>query len=130
MTSLADAGDGSSTGGLRWERPTWPRVAVIVALLLFAFFVLRQCQQDQVRLTEEQAIAAAEDQVDFTPEQTQIRLLRQDIDRTPFWFVSLSRIEGEGDNERFTELAVVRINANTGEVMSVQEKNPRQGAEP
>ena len=130
MTSLADAGDGRSSQGVRWERPTWPHVAVIAALLLFAFFVVRPCQQDDIRVTKEQAIATAEDQVDFTPEQTQIRLLRQDIDRSPFWFVSLSRIEGEGEGERFTELAVVRIDANTGQVTNVQEKNPRQGAEP
>ncbi len=127
MTSLADAGNGSRTrriGG--WERPTWPRVAVVAAVLLFAFFVVRPWQQDQVRVTQEQAIATAEDQVDFDPEQVQARFLRQDINRSPFWFISLSSVRGTGQNERFSDLAVVRIDANTGQVMSVQEKSPKQ----
>jgi uncharacterized membrane protein YkoI len=88
---------------------------VVVAVLLFAFFVARSCQEDQIRITEEQAIATAERQVDFTPENTQIRLLRQGIDTRPFWIVSLS----------ISRLALVHIDANTGKVTKVEEQEPR-----
>jgi hypothetical protein len=86
-------------------------------VLVLAFFVARNCQQDQVRLTEEQAIAIAERQVNFEPEQTQIRLLRQGLNSRPYWFVSLS-IPGERE-DTFRRLATVQIDANTGKVAEV-----------
>jgi hypothetical protein len=107
---------------------------VVVAVLLFAFFVARSCQEDQIRITEEQAIATAERQVDFTPENTQIRLLRQGIDTRPFWIVSLSIPKGDSE-DRFSRLALVHVDANTGEVTEVTEQenvkqgNARQGKE-
>jgi len=83
-------------------------------VLLFAFFVVRGCQQDEIRVTQEQAVAIAREQVDFEPRRTQIRFLRQGLNGQPNWVVSLS-IPGANDNE-FRRLAVVRIDANTGEV--------------
>lgn len=94
-------------------------------VLLFAFVVVRSCQQDQVRITEQQAIATAEDQVNFTPENTQIRLLRQGIDTRPFWIVSLSIPKGDSE-DRFSRLALVHVDANTGEVTEVEEQDPRR----
>jgi hypothetical protein len=130
MTSVADAdgrsgnADGRSpTHATAWRRPTWPRLAVIGALLVVAFFVSRGCQQSQVRITEEQAIATAERQVDFKSENTQIRLLRQGLNSKPFWIVSLSVPGGEGENT-YSHLALVRIDANTGEIAEVQEGQP------
>jgi hypothetical protein len=132
MTSVADAdgrsgnADGRSrTQATAWRRPTWPRLAVIGALLVLAFFVSRSCQQSQIRITKEQAIATAEKQVDFTPENTQIRLLRQGLNSKPFWIVSLSVPSGEGE-DTFRRLALVRVDANTGKVESVQEGERQQ----
>ena len=92
-------------------------MAVLVGVLVLAFFVARGCQQSQVRITKEQAIATAERQVDFEPQRTQIRLLRQGINSRPFWIVSLS-IPGERSGT-FRRLATVRINANNGKVEEV-----------
>jgi hypothetical protein len=91
---------------------------VIVAVLVLAFVVAQTCQKSQVRLNKDQAIAKAEDQVDFEPKRTQIRLLRQGIPGKPFWIVSLSR-PGRTPGT-FSELAVVRIEANTGKVVDVK----------
>ena len=102
-----------ATGG-----PTWLRVAVIVAVLAVAFVVAQTCQQSQVRYTKEQAIAKAERQIDFEPDRTQIRLLRQGITSEPFWIVSLS-VAGEREDS-FRELAIVKIDANSGKVDSVK----------
>ena len=93
-------------------------MAVIVAVLGVAFVVAQTCQQSQIRLTKEQAIAKAEARVPFEPDRTQIRMLRQGITSEPFWIVSLS-VAGESDNE-FRELAIVKIDANSGKVDSVR----------
>ena len=94
------------------------RVAVIVAVFAVAFVAAQTCQKSQIRLEKDQAIAKAKEQVDFTPRHTQIRLLRQGITSEPFWIVSLS-VPGERANT-FRELAVVRIDANSGEVADVK----------
>ncbi len=90
---------------------------VIVGVLLLAFFVARGCQQSQVRITEQQAIATAEREVDFEPQRTQIRMLRQGINSKPYWIVSLS-IPGERTGS-FRRLATVKVNANNGKVEQV-----------
>jgi len=91
---------------------------VIAAVLVLAFVVAQTCQKSQLRLNKEQAIAKAENQVDFEPVRTQIRLLRQGIPGKPYWIVSLSR-PGKRPGT-FSELAVVRIDANTGKVKDVK----------
>ena len=68
--------------------------------LLGVHLLRRQaCQDNQIKVTQDQAVALAKKQVDFEPENTQIRLLRQGLDRQPFWIVSLSIPKGpEGPN--------------------------------
>jgi hypothetical protein len=96
---------------------------LVVALVLVAAFVFAQtCQKDQVRVSKEQAIQTARGQVSFEPERTQIRLLRQGINSKPFWIVSLS-IPGKTD-DTFRRIAVVRVDANTGEVEDVEGGRP------
>jgi hypothetical protein len=90
---------------------------VIVAVLVAAFVFAQTCQQSQVRVSKEEAIATARDEVDFTPRRTQIRLLRQGIQSKPFWIVSLS-IPGDRE-DTFRRLATVRVDAHTGKVEEV-----------
>jgi hypothetical protein len=91
---------------------------LVIALVLVAAFVFAQtCQKDQVRVTKEQAIQTAREQVSFQPGRTQIRLLRQGLNSKPFWIVSLS-IPGDTE-DTFKRIAVVRIDANTGQVEDV-----------
>jgi Peptidase propeptide and YPEB domain len=102
--------------------PAWIRPAVILAVLVLAFVAAQTCQKSSIRLDKEQAIAKAEEQVSFTPQQTQIRLLRQGLASKPYWVVSLSR-PGEVEGT-YSRIAVVRINANTGKVESVERGRP------
>jgi hypothetical protein len=96
---------------------------LVIALVLVAAFVFAQtCQKDQVRVSEEQAIQIARDEVSFEPERTQIRMLRQGLNSKPFWIVSLS-IPGETE-DTFERLAVVRIDANSGRVEDVEGGRP------
>ena len=90
---------------------------VIARRAVAAFVVAQSCQKYQVRMSKEQAIQTAERQVDFSPQRTQVRLLRQGLNSQPFWIVSLS-IPGERTST-FRRLATVRIDANTGKVAEV-----------
>ena len=120
MTPTAQADTGRWGTPLTRGGPAWLRPAVIVAVLVLAFVVAQTCQKSSIRLDKNQAIAKAEDQIDFKPTQTQIRLLRQGVPSEPFWVVSLSR-PGKAEGT-FSALAVVRIDANTGEVESVKQQ--------
>ena len=96
---------------------------LVIGLVLVAAFVFAQtCQKDQVRVSKEQAIQTARDQVTFEPERTQIRMLRQGINSRPFWIVSLS-IPGELE-DTFRQIAVVRVDANNGKVEDVERGRP------
>jgi hypothetical protein len=90
---------------------------VIGCVLIVAFVAANTCQKSSIRLDKNQAIAKAETQVEFSPQRVQIRLVRQGITSRPFWMVSLSR-PGQKPGT-FTDLAVVRINANTGKVEGI-----------
>lgn len=118
MTAAAGPQVGRWGTTLRSGGPTWIRVVVIVAVLVLAFVAAQTCQKSSVRLDKDQAIAKAEQQVDFTPTRTQIRFLRQGLSSKPYWVVSLS-VPGRLENT-FRELAVVRINANSGKVEDVR----------
>jgi hypothetical protein len=87
-------------------------VALFVAALLFA----RSCQGQTVRLTQQQAVAAAQRELDFRPQRTQVRLVRQGLNAHPFWAVSFSI---PGPNGSFKRLTTVRVDGNTGAVAAV-----------
>lgn len=87
-------------------------------MLVVAFIAAQTCQKSQIRIDKDQAIATAMERVDFKPQRTQIRLLRQGITSKPYWIVSLSIPTDR--NDVFRELALVKIDANTGKVHSVK----------
>jgi hypothetical protein len=96
-------------------------------VLVAAFVFAQTCQKDQVRVSKEQAIQTAMQQVSFEPERTQIRLLRQGINSRPFWIVSLT-IPGETEGT-FRHIAVVRVDANNGKVENVDSGRPAPSGE-
>jgi hypothetical protein len=97
--------------------PTWPRFAVVAAVLVLAFVISRTSGSE---ITQEEAVAKATGLVEWVPEDTQVRLLRQGIDRHPFWIISLSIPSPDG--QTYEELAVVRIDAESGEVVQFEEQ--------
>jgi hypothetical protein len=103
----------------RPPQPTWLKVGLVVVLFALTLFAARSCQQSQIRVTSDQAIAAAEKRIPFEPTSVQVRMLRQGIASRPVWVVSLS-VPREGERDVFDELAVVRVNANTGKVLDVR----------
>jgi hypothetical protein len=98
---------------------------VVAAVLLLAFVISRASDSE---VTQEEAVAKATEQVDFVPEDTQVRFLRQGLDRHPFWVISLS-IPGK-DPQTYTDLAVVRIDAESGKIVEFREqKDATRGAD-
>ena len=107
------------------RKPTLLRVAGLAAILVLALFVAKGCQDRDVQVTEADAVAAANEAVDFEPNYTQVRLLRQGINRKAYWFVSLSIPIGfDGDRpDLFAALAVVQIDSASGEIVSIKEQS-------
>ena len=98
-------------------RPSKRGVIAFLALLAVTAVAAQSCQQSQVRVSKEQAIQTARVEAGFTPERTQIRLVRQGLQSHPFWAVSFSIPAESGDD--YDRLTTVRVDANTGEVDSV-----------
>jgi hypothetical protein len=92
-------------------------VLAVVALIAVTAFAAQSCQQSQVRLSKEQAIEVAQPRAGFTPERTQIRLVRQGLTGRPYWAVSFSVPAASGDG--YAKLTTVRVDANTGTVEAV-----------
>jgi hypothetical protein len=105
------------------EPPQGPRrltrrgVIAFVALLAVTIVAAQTCQQRQIRYTKEQAIVTARPQAGFTPQQTQIRLVRQGLNGHPFWAVSFSTPSASGDG--YARLTTVRVDANSGKIDAV-----------
>jgi len=98
------------------------RLGGVVVLFALTLLASRSCQQDQVRVTKEQAVSTAKRQIQFDPTRVQVRMLRQGLNSRPNWIVSLS-IKQPGttiNEEKFKELALVRVDANTGKVVDIK----------
>jgi hypothetical protein len=92
-------------------------VAAVVALIAVTAVAAQSCQQAQVRVDQERAIATARKEAGFTPERTQIRLVRQGLTGRPYWAISFSVPAASGDG--YAKLTTVRVDANSGEVDAV-----------
>ena len=95
----------------------WFRIAVIAGLLLIIFVASRSCQRHGLDVSQEEAIEIAKEEVDFEPDEVQIRLLRQGVNYTQRWVVGLA--EKRPNGERFNSTVVV-IDASTGDVIEVR----------
>jgi hypothetical protein len=109
---------GASADSRRAPARPGKRALLAVAVLFVITLVAAQaCQQAQVRVTKERAIAAARPEAGFTPERTQIRLVRQGLNSHPFWAISFSIPAASGDG--YARLTTVRVDANTGKIAAV-----------
>ena len=84
-----------------------------MALFALTFVVAQSCQQSQVRIDQQRAVEIARPKAGFTPERTQVRLVRQGLNGTPFWAVSFS---GGG------RVTTVRIDADKGTIAAVNQE--------
>jgi hypothetical protein len=101
-------------------RLTWRAVLAVAVLVAVTFVAANSCQQSQVRLSKEQAISAAQPRAGFTPERTQVRLVRQGLTGHPYWAVSFSTPAAGG--EGYERITTVRIDANSGKIAAVNQE--------
>ena len=101
---------------------------LVVGLFVLTLVAATTCQRRQIRVSKETAVATAERAVDFKPERTQVRLVRQGLNGRPFWAVSLSIPSPDGDQGEFARLTTARIDANTGKLVALTDDNERERA--
>jgi len=89
----------------------------MVAIVVIGLTLTRVLDRGGARVSEERAVEIARPHVDFTPEGHNIRLVRRGIPPRPFWAVSFWIRDATG---KLTRVTVVLVNADTGEVTSVQ----------
>jgi hypothetical protein len=89
----------------------------VVAVLVAAFLFTRSCGADDVRISDDRAIAIARKEIDYTPDTVQVRLIRRGIQARPFWAVSLSTV---GPDDRPERITVVVVDARTEAVAEVR----------
>lgn len=90
--------------------------AVLAIVALTGIFSARRGLQ----IEKHDAIAIAHEAIDFEPERTNIRLVRQGIGGTAVWAVSFS-IPAGGDASGFERITTVLVHAGTGEVLEVND---------
>jgi hypothetical protein len=100
------------------RRPA-PGVVVLVLALVGAFLVSRGCQRTYVRISEEQAVALGERQLDFDPQGHNVRIVQRGVPPKRFWAVSYFIRNERGG---FRKLTVLLIDANTGKVEEITDR--------
>jgi hypothetical protein len=101
-------------------RSRWAGIAFIGGLLLVALIVTRTCGSSDNLVSDDEAVAAARAEIDFEPEQTSVRFLRQGVPSRPYYAVSFSAgTEGQPGYRNTTVL----VNASSGEVTDVNREH-------
>jgi hypothetical protein len=101
----------------RPARVTRRGVIAFAALVVATVIAAQSCQQSQIRISKERAIATARPEAGFAPDRTQVRLVRQGLNGHPFWAVSFSVPAASGDG--YAHLTTVRVDALNGRVEAV-----------
>jgi Peptidase propeptide and YPEB domain len=109
-TASTDAGSGR---GLR-DRPLG-RIALLVAVLLFALLVARTCGSTQPDVSADEAVEIARAEIDFEAPEYQIRNVPRGFDRRA-WIVDLYT----GTPRNPGRCSQVEIDAESGDVISTR----------
>jgi hypothetical protein len=122
-SSVRPSSPASHTG----RRPAWLRPTVlVVGLFAVCLVAATSCQRHQIRISQQQAVVTATRAADFTPQRTQVRLVRQGLNGHPYWAISLS-IPGKG-GDGYARVAVARVDANTGKLVAFTDNASQEGA--
>jgi hypothetical protein len=113
--------DGTSSNGhesaarpARDLRDRWAfRVAVLIAVLFVAFVSTKSCARQQNRISQDEAVAIAQKQIDFEFTRYQVKYLPQGVPPVYYWAVNFAK---EDANGQVVHTEVVLVNASTGVV--------------
>lgn len=100
-------------------------LVAVGAVLAISLIFFRSCSG--IEISEEDAVATARAEIDFEPERTEARVLRQGIPTRPVWVVVFTVSDPEGGRNDFLRHAAVRVDARTGELIDVEISEPDDG---
>ena len=100
-------------------------LVAVGAVLAVSLVFFRSCSG--VEISEEDAVATARAEIDFNPERTEARVLRQGFPTRPVWVVVFTVRDPEGGRDDFLRHAAVRVDARTGELLDVEISKPDDG---
>jgi hypothetical protein len=109
--------DAGSARGLR-DRPLG-KVAILLAVLLVAFLAARSCASRETEISRDEAVEIARDEIDFEPDRVGVRFVPRGVQSRPFWAVSFTAEDAQGELDRVT---VVVVDATTGQIDEVREE--------
>ena len=88
--------------------------AVLIAII--GFSGVMQANND-VAVSSEEAVEIATERLDFEPDLTAVKLVREGIGLHPVWAISFST-DGTGD-DRYDQILVVSVDGRSGEILRV-----------
>ncbi len=71
------------------DRPLF-RVAALVAVLLVAFVATKSCARQQHNISQDEAVAIAQKEIDFKPTRYQVKYLPQGVPPVYYWAVNFA----------------------------------------
>jgi uncharacterized membrane protein YkoI len=110
--------DAGTRPGLR-DRPLGKALALLVVLAL-AFVAARSCASSEGEISQDEAIEIAREEVSWDYEDVQIRNVAEGVPQRRFWAVSFY----SGRPTDPTRVTVVRVDAETGRILGVEESGP------
>lgn len=96
---------------------TWSRVLFMAGLIALGLVLVNVVNRGGPAIGKDKAVAIARPQIDFVPEDQQVRFIRRGIPTRPFWVVSFYIRKQGGGYKRVT---VVVVDADTGQVTEVR----------
>ena len=92
---------------------------LIVGAVLIAFvgFTGALRADNDVPVSSEQAVQIATERLDFEPDLTAVKLVREGIGLQPVWAVSFST--NGTDGERYGQILVISVDGRSGEIIRV-----------
>jgi hypothetical protein len=105
---------GDTTHALR--ESAWGKALLLVLVLVAALLVSRSCGKTDPKISQDQAVAIAEREVDFEPNDVRVRYQKRGLRQGEYWLVGLGLRREDGTYERATN---VLVDGNTGDVAAV-----------
>ena len=96
----------------------WGKAVLLALILGAALLVARSCGKTDPKISQEQAVAIAEREVPFEPNDVRIRLQKRGLQQSEYWLVGLGVKSEDGSYEWATNIL---IDANTGAVDAVDD---------
>lgn len=115
-----DAGDSEPAPSRHFRDRPLGRIVILLVVLAIALLALKTCASRDTDVSQDEAVEIAREEVDFEPERTMVRFVPRGVDSRPFWAVSFSQLDANGQPERIT---VVLVDGTTGEVEEIRRQD-------